>query len=54
MELEDKCTGDIWESFFDPKYIEEITAKTGSQKKYESFLKMLVNVLTGNDPKLSV
>lgn len=42
---EEKLTGNIWKNEFTSKYIEEITQKTGSPKKYPIFLKMLVSAL---------
>ena len=47
VEIEDKMTGDLWRGDFQSKYIEEITQKTGSYKKFNIFVKMLLSALKG-------
>ena len=41
IDVEEKWTGDLWRGDFSCKYIEEITQKTGSFKKFPVFVKML-------------
>jgi coiled-coil domain-containing protein 61 len=38
-------SGNLWRGDFQSKYIEEITAKTGYQKKFNVFVKMLLSAL---------
>ena len=64
LRIEEKLTGNIWKGDFQPKYIEDITQKTGSFKKYPVFVKMLsaavkqenesvyVDILTPHDLEL--
>jgi coiled-coil domain-containing protein 61 len=45
IEVEEKMTGNLWRGDFPSKYIEDITQKTGSAKKFIVFLKMLLSAL---------
>ena len=42
IDIEEKWTGDLWRGDFSTKYVEEITQKTGTPKKYGVFVNMLV------------
>jgi coiled-coil domain-containing protein 61 len=43
--VEEKLSGNIWRGDYTLKYIEEITKKTGTFKKFSVFVKMLLSVL---------
>ena len=45
LDVEEKWTGDLWRGDFSAKYLEDITQKTGSFKKFPVFVKMLVTAL---------
>lgn len=45
VEVEEKLSGNIWKGDFQAKYIEDITAKTGVAKKFNVFVKMLIQAL---------
>lgn len=45
LEAEEKYTGEIWESYFEPEQIEKITSATGNVKKFPVFTKMLISAL---------
>ena len=45
IDVESKMQGLIWRGDFKQKYIEEITNKAGSFKKFNVFIKMLVAAL---------
>jgi coiled-coil domain-containing protein 61 len=45
LDAEEKNTGDIWRGDFTAKYIEEITKKTGNFKKFNVFVKMILEAL---------
>ena len=45
IDVEEKWTGDLWRGDFSAKYVEEITNKTGSYKKFSVFVKMLVSAI---------
>lgn len=49
IEVEDKLTGNIWKGDFQAKYIEDITTKTGVPKKFNVFVKMLIQALRGGN-----
>lgn len=50
VEVEEKLTGSLWKGDFQAKYIEDITTKTGVPKKFNVFVKMLIQALkSGND-----
>ena len=54
VEAELLDTGERWKGEFSAKYIEEITTKTGSYKKYSVFVKMLFSSLQENRASSSV
>ena len=54
VEIEDKMTGDLWRGDFQSKYIEEITQKTGSYKKFNIFVKMLLSALKGETQQVYI
>jgi coiled-coil domain-containing protein 61 len=45
IDAEEKLSGNIWRGDYTLKYIEEITKKTGSFKKFAVFVKMLISAL---------
>ena len=45
IDVEEKQTGELWRGDFTAKYIEEITNKTGSYKKFSVFVKMMLSAL---------
>ena len=45
LDAEEKNTGDLWRGDFTAKYIEEITTKTGNFKKFNVFVKMILESL---------
>ena len=45
LDVESKFGGSIWRGDFKQKYIEEITNKAGSPKKFPVFVKMLLAAL---------
>lgn len=45
IDVEEKWTGDLWRGDFSAKYVEEITNKTGSYKKFAVFIKMLLSAV---------
>jgi coiled-coil domain-containing protein 61 len=53
LEVEEAKTGYKWGGRYSPQYIEEITRKTGSFKKYPTFLKMLQTALEGGTDSVS-
>ena len=45
IDVEEKLSGELWRGDFTAKYIEEITNKTGSYKKFSVFVKMMLSAL---------
>ena len=45
VDCEDKYSGDLWRGDFSAKFIEELTNKTGTFKKFAVFVKMLLSAL---------
>lgn len=45
VDLEDKYAGDMWRGDFSAKFVEELTNKTGTFKKFNVFVKMLISAL---------
>lgn len=45
VDLEEISTGQMWHGEFAASYVENITSKTGSAKKFSVFLKMLLGAL---------
>lgn len=45
IDVEEKWSGDLWRGDFQSKYIEEITNKAGSYKKFSIFVKMMLSAL---------
>ena len=45
VDVEDKYSGDLWRGDYSAKFIEELTNKTGTFKKYNVFVKMLLGAL---------
>ena len=45
IDAEEKLSGNIWRGDYNLKYIEEITKKTGTFKKFSVFVKMLISGL---------
>jgi len=45
IDAEEKATGDLWRGDFQAKYVEEITNKTGTFKKFPVFVKMMLAAL---------
>jgi coiled-coil domain-containing protein 61 len=45
IDAEEKNTGDVWRGDFTAKYVEEITKKTGNFKKFNVFIKMILEAL---------
>ena len=45
LDAEEKNTGDVWRGAFTAKYVEEITKKTGNFKKFNVFIKMILEAL---------
>jgi len=43
IDAEDRYSGDIWHGDFTMKYVEDITNKAGSYKKFTVFAKMLLS-----------
>ena len=54
MEVEEKLTGKIWKGDFQSKYIEDITTKTGVPKKFNIFVKMLIQALKGGNEQVCI
>ena len=49
IDIEEKATGHIWRGDFQQSYIEEITNKAGSFKKFPLFIQMLKTSLQRED-----
>ena len=45
IDVEEKLTGELWRGDFTAKYIEDVTNKTGSYKKFSVFVKMMLSAL---------
>jgi coiled-coil domain-containing protein 61 len=45
IDVEEKWTGDLWRGDFSAKFVEELTNKTGTFKKFNVFIKMLLGAL---------
>jgi coiled-coil domain-containing protein 61 len=45
IDVEERWSGDLWRGDFSCKYVEDITQKTGSFKKFAIFVKMLIQAL---------
>lgn len=45
VDVEDKYSGDLWRGDYSAKFIEELTNKTGTFKKFNVFVKMLLGAL---------
>ena len=45
IDVEEKWSGEMWRGDFSAKYVEEITNKTGSYKKFAVFVKMLLSAV---------
>ena len=45
IDVEEKFSGDLWRGEFTAKYVEDITNKAGSFKKFSIFVKMLLAAL---------
>ena len=43
--MEDKYSGDLWRGDFSAKFVEELTNKTGTFKKFNVFVKMLLSAM---------
>ena len=63
VDCEDKYSGDLWRGDFSAKFVEELTNKTGTFKKFAVFVKMVLSALKtqavdqglgGADPKNNV
>lgn len=66
VDVEEKMTGDMWHGDFTVKYVEDITQKSGSFKKFAIFVKMLLTAAknqsvdqqnmssAGNEPQVSL
>lgn len=52
IEVEEKLTGELWRGDFQAKYIEEISAKTGAPKKFNTFVKALLTAFKGENPSV--
>ncbi|CAN0417713.1 unnamed protein product, partial [Phaeothamnion confervicola] len=54
LEVEAEETGNRWMGEFSSKYVEDITHKTGSFKKFGVFVQMLCTALAGNSDSVFV
>ena len=45
LDIEDKYSGDLWRGDFSAKFIEELTNKTGTFKKFNVFVKMMIGAM---------
>ena len=45
LDVEEKYSGEMWRGDYTRKYLEDITEKTGSYKKFPVFVKMLMSAL---------
>jgi coiled-coil domain-containing protein 61 len=45
IDVEDKYSGDLWRGDFSAKFLEELTNKTGTYKKFNVYVKMLVSAM---------
>ena len=43
IDVEDKYSGDLWRGDYSAKFVEELTNKTGTFKKFNVFVKMLLS-----------
>ena len=54
LEVEQRSNGMVWRKVFDPVYIEDLTKKTGHQKKYHIFCRMVKNALSSPSDQLFI
>eukprot|EP00347_Sterkiella_histriomuscorum_P017288 403349958 len=54
LEVEEKLTGNIWKADFQAKYIEDITVKTGVAKKFNVFVKMLIQAFKSQNESVCI
>ncbi|CDW82093.1 UNKNOWN [Stylonychia lemnae] len=54
VEVEEKLTGNIWKGDFQAKYIEDIANKTGVPKKFNVFVKMLIQALRSQNESVCI
>ena len=45
LDVEEKYSGELWRGDFTAKFVEELTNKTGTFKKFNVFVKMLMGAL---------
>lgn len=45
IDVEDKYSGDLWRGDFSAKFLEELTNKTGTYKKFNVYVKMLLSAM---------
>lgn len=45
IDVEDKYSGDMWRGDYSAKFVEELTNKTGTFKKFNVYVKMLMSAM---------